>query len=100
MKRLGENNANVAMAHSLLTVVYAILKGGHPYQEPGPKQMHESERGKRIRYHSKRLRELGADDELIREMVAKLTTQPAACSPAGQRCYSQNRVGDRTLPPG
>src|SRR5580704_16432409 len=42
--------------------------------------MQEMERSKRIRHHSKRPRELGADDELITQMVAKLAAQPAVCS--------------------
>jgi transposase len=80
VKKLGKNKANVAIAHSLLKVVHAILKEGRPYQAPDPKHMHERERAKLIRHHSKRLRDLGADDELIGQMVAKLTTQPAVCS--------------------
>jgi transposase len=85
VKKLGKKKANVAIARSLLTVVYAILKEGRPYQTPDPKQMHEMERAKLIRHHSKRLRELGADEELIRQMVAKLTAQPTDCSFAEQK---------------
>jgi len=85
MKRLGKKKANVAIARSLLTVVYAILKEGRPYQAPDPRQMHEMERAKLIRHHGKRLRELGADDELISQMVAKLTTPPAICSSAVEK---------------
>jgi hypothetical protein len=66
-------------------VVYAILKEGRPYQAPDPKQMHEMERAKLIRHHGKRLRELGADEELIGQIVAKLTTPPAACSSATEK---------------
>lgn len=85
VKKLGKKKANVAIARSLLTVVYAILKEGRPYQTPDPKQMHEMERAKLIRHHSKRLRDLGADDELISQMVAKLTTPPAVCSSATEK---------------
>jgi hypothetical protein len=85
MKRLGKKKANIAIARSLLTVVYAILKEGRPYQAPDPKQMHEMERAKLIRHHGKRLRDLGADDELISQMVAKLTAQPAVCSSAAEK---------------
>jgi hypothetical protein len=85
VKKLGKNKANVAIAHSLLTIVYAILKEGRPYQSPDPKHMHEMERAKLIRHHSKRLRDLGADEELISQMVAKLTTRPAVCSSATEK---------------
>jgi len=63
-------------------VVYAILKAGRPYQAPDPKHMHALERAKLIRHHSKRLRDLGADDELISQMVAKITTPPVCSSGA------------------
>jgi len=82
VKKLGQNKANVAIAHSLLRVVYAILKAGRPYQAPDPKHMHALERAKLIRHHSKRLRDLGADDELISQMVAKITTPPVCSSGA------------------
>jgi transposase len=85
VKRLGKKKANIAIARSLLTVVHAILKEGRPYQAPDPKQMHEMERAKLIRHHSKRLRELGADDELITQVVAKITTQPAVCSSSPEK---------------
>ena len=84
MRKLSENEANVALAHSLLQLVYAILKEGRAYQEPDPAQMHELEKAKLIRHHTKRLRELGADDELIAELVAQLTAPPA-CSSAEEK---------------
>jgi hypothetical protein len=59
-------------------------KGG-PYHAPDPKHMHEMKRAKLIRHHSKRLRDLGADDELIGAMVAKLISQPAVCSSATEK---------------
>jgi hypothetical protein len=85
MKRLGKKKANVAIARNLPTVVYAILKEGRPYQTPDPKQMHEMERAKLIRHHGKRWRELGADEELIGQMVVKLTVQPPICSSAAEK---------------
>jgi transposase len=95
VKRLGKKKANIAIAHSLLTVVYAILKEGRPYRAPDPKQMHEMERAKLIRHHSKRLRDLGADDELISQMVAKLTTPPAVCSSAPEKQTEPNAEAPR-----
>jgi hypothetical protein len=73
MRTLGEANANVALAGSLLEVAYVILKERRPFQEPDPKQMHETEKPKLVRHHAKRLRELGADNELVEEVVARLS---------------------------
>jgi transposase len=83
VKRMGKQKTDVAIAHSLLRVVYVVLKENRPYQTPDPKQMHEMEKAKLIRHHSKRLRELGADDELINQMIAKLVASPTAGSTPG-----------------
>jgi hypothetical protein len=84
MRRLGEAKANIAIAHSLLELIYAILKTGQPYQEPDPGQIHEMERAKLVRHHAKRLRQLGADEQLVAEMVTRLN-QPQTCSPAKEK---------------
>jgi transposase len=76
MNRLGPAKANVALAHSLLTLVYAMLKEGRPYQEPEPAQIHELERAKLVRHHTNRLGQLGADPALISELLARLNTAP------------------------
>src|SRR5215211_6771172 len=47
--------------------------------------MHERGKAKLIRHHSKRLRQLGADEELIRQMVAKLNATTPVCSPAEEK---------------
>jgi transposase len=78
MHRLGEAKANIAMAHSLLELVYAMLKTGRPYQEPDPGELHAMEKAKLVRHHAKRLRQLGADEKLVEELTAKLN-QPSAC---------------------
>jgi transposase len=56
-RRLGEGKANIAMARSLLELVYVILKERRPYQEPDPEQMHELEKAKLVHHHAKRLRQ-------------------------------------------
>jgi hypothetical protein len=53
-------------------VVYVLLKERQPYREPDPKHMHELEKAKLVRHHAKRLRQLGADDDLVNELVARL----------------------------
>jgi transposase len=92
VNRLGKNKANIAIARSLLTVVYAILKQGEPYRAPDPKQMHAMEKAKLIRHHSKRLRDLGGDEALIRQMVEKLTAEPAGCCPTDEQQPVPERV--------
>jgi transposase len=82
MNRLGEAKANIAIAHSLLETIYAMLKSNRPYQEREPEQLHEMEKAKLIRHHAKRLRQLGADETLVAVMVEQIQQQ--ACSPSPQ----------------
>ena len=78
MRTLGEAKANVALARSLLEVAYVLLKERRPYQEPDPKQMHKLEKAKLLRHHAKRLRQLGADNELVGEVLARLDQNNAS----------------------
>lgn len=71
-RKLGIRRAMVAIAHSLLRVIYVVLKTGQPYREPDPQIRHELERQKLIRHHARRLQALGADQETIELMIAKL----------------------------
>jgi transposase len=80
MGRLGEAKANVALAHNMLELIYVILKTGRPYQEPDPQKMHEREKAKLVRHHAKRLRQLGADDVLIGELVTRLNQPLDTCA--------------------
>jgi len=57
--RRGSKRAIVAVAHSLLVVVYQVLATGKPYQEPGPGYLDERRRNALVRHHIRRLRELG-----------------------------------------
>ena len=85
MKRLGKKKTNVAIARSVLTVAYVMLKEDRPYEEADPKQMHEMEKAKLIRHHSGRLRQLGADEDLIDQMVGKLNAKPLDCPAAEEQ---------------
>jgi transposase len=78
MRTLGEAKANVALARSLLEVAYVLLKERRPNQEPDPKQMHKLEKAKLVRHHAKRLRQLGADNELVEEVLARLNRHDAS----------------------
>lgn len=58
-KRRGEKRAAVAVAHSILTVVYHVLKTGVPYNELGAAYFDRLEPATLARYHLRRLAELG-----------------------------------------
>ncbi len=75
MNKRGNKKTNVATARSLLSAVYVILKENRAYEEPDPKQMRETEKAKLVRHHSKRLRQLGADEVLSDQMVGKLNAK-------------------------
>jgi transposase len=72
MNKLGEAKANIAIAHSLLETIYAMLKSNVPYQEREPEQLPEMEKAKLVRHHAKRLRQLGADEKLVAVMVEQI----------------------------
>ncbi len=72
IKRMGAKKTNVAVAHSLLKVIWCILKTGEPYREPDVGVMHELERQKLVRHHARRLRALGAEPEAIETIVDQL----------------------------
>jgi transposase len=72
ISHLGRAKASVAIAHSLLRIVYVVLQRGVGYERPEPGRVHEMEQAKLIRHHSKRLRQLGADEALLADIVQKL----------------------------
>ena len=86
VKRMGGKKANVAVGHSLLKVVWCVLKTGTPYREPDPGVMHEMERQKLVRHHARRLRALGAEPETVEAIVDQLL------SPAQTAEESQSSV--------
>jgi len=86
VKRMGGKKANVAVGHSLLKVVWCVLKTGTPYREPDPGVMHEMERQKLVRHHARRLRALGAEPEAVEAIVDQLL------SPAQTAEESQSSV--------
>jgi transposase len=69
-KRRGEKRAAIAVAHSLLTVIYHVLSTGTPYYELGALHFGQLDPAKLARYHVRRLAELGYD--------VQLGSQPAA----------------------
>jgi transposase len=69
-RRRGEKRAAVAVAHSLLTVVYHVLKHGVLYEELGAGYFDRLQPDKLARYHVRRLAELGYDVQLERHPAA------------------------------
>jgi transposase len=97
MRKIGEAKANVALARSLLEVAYVILKDRRPYQEPDSQQMHELEKAKLVRHHANRLRQLGADDSLVNELVTRLN-QPPGCSSVEKKETAMSQLSRKTCP--
>jgi len=58
-KRRGEKRAIIAVAHSLLTIIYHVLKNATPYQDLGAAHFERLDAGKQAHYHLRRLAELG-----------------------------------------
>jgi transposase len=71
-RNLGKKKAVIAICHSLLRTIYAMLRDQQPYRDPEPVERAERERSKRIRHHAKRLRELGLDAETCEQLVEKI----------------------------
>jgi len=65
--RRGKKRALVAVAHSVLTDVYCILKTGQSYRELGASHLDLLQRDRIRRYHVKRLQALGYKVELVEE---------------------------------
>jgi transposase len=61
MQHRGRKRALIAAARSLLEVVWQVLQRMTPYNEPANEVLQERERGKKIRHHLQRLRQLGID---------------------------------------
>lgn len=60
LPRRGRQRALIAVAHSMLRVIYYVLSRGVPYQEVGLKYLDERRRRQQLCYHRKRLKELEA----------------------------------------
>jgi transposase len=60
-KRRGDKRALIAVAHSLLTVIYHVLKDGVLYEDLGADYFDQRAPDRMARYHLRRLAELGYD---------------------------------------
>jgi transposase len=60
-KRRGPKRAAIAVAHSILVIVYYVLRNAVTYHELGPDYFDRVDAAKLKRYHLRRLSELGCD---------------------------------------
>lgn len=60
-KRRGDKRAAIAVAHSILTVIYYVLTRGVPYDDLGADHFDRLRPEQQARYHARRLAELGFD---------------------------------------
>jgi transposase len=58
-RRRGEKRAAIAVAHSILTVIYYVLTRGVPFEDPGADYFDRLRPEQHARYHARRLAELG-----------------------------------------
>ncbi len=70
VRRLGKLKALVAVMHSLLTVIYCVLRDRVPYHELGPDYLGPREAERRTRQHIRQLEELGYTVTLTPREVA------------------------------
>lgn len=76
-RNLGRKKAIIAVCHSLLRTIHAMLRDQQPYQEPDPVTAAAREREKRIRHHAKRLRDLGMNGQACNQLIEQLTAAAA-----------------------
>jgi transposase len=69
--RRGSKRAAVAIAHTLLLTVFAVLRTGEPYREPTPRPLSEVQRRRKADRLCRQLHELGYD------LMPKQKTKPA-----------------------
>lgn len=67
MHRRGRKRGLVAVAHSLLTVIYHMLKEGTTYRDLGPQFLDRIRSTQLVRFHVRRLKALGLDVALTPE---------------------------------
>jgi transposase len=71
-RNLGRKKAVIAVCHSLLRTIHAMLRDNQPYREPDPMAAAARDREKRIRHHAKQLRELGMDTQTCDQLSVQV----------------------------
>jgi len=67
-RRRGKKRAYIAVAHSILTIIHRMLSTGESFRDLGANYFDRIENARLVRYHTRRLQELGID----------VSAQPAA----------------------
>jgi hypothetical protein len=66
-----QNVALVAVSHSILQLVYEVLRSGKPYQDRQAPALTQSQKDRLIRHHTRRLGKLGVRIHSIRPELEK-----------------------------
>lgn len=86
-RNLGRKKAVIAVCHSLLRTIHAMLRDQQPYKETDPTVAAAQERERRIRHHAKQLRDLGMDTQTCNELIEQLMAAPAPDPPRRTPTY-------------
>lgn len=70
VKRRGKNRAAIAVAHSILAAIYFIVRDGVTYTDLGEHYFDQVNTEQQIRYHRRRLEDLGLQVELTPTSMA------------------------------
>jgi transposase len=98
-RRMGKKKAVIAVCHSVLRTVYAMLRDQQRYREPDPVVAAAREREKRIRHHAKQLRELGMDPQTCNELIQQLVATEAAPKARPTRSGGDTQTAPPPRPP-
>lgn len=90
-RNLGRKKAVIAVCHSLLRTIHAMLRDQQPYAEPDPAEAAARDRERKIRHHAKRLRDLGMNEEACEGMVQQLLASPATELPRRAIAYRSSQ---------
>ncbi|GHO50408.1 hypothetical protein KSX_85710 [Ktedonospora formicarum] len=69
-RRKGKRRAVMAVAHSLLVIIYHVLREKKPYEELGPDYFDQLDTERTQRYYVRRLEQLGFNVELAPAHIA------------------------------
>jgi transposase len=99
----GAQKALVAVCHHLLRVIWSVLKNDQPYVEPDAAILENLERQRQLAYHTRKLKEMGADEQAIAAIVETLrqkleqspSAEPARSLPPSTAESKQENRGKR-----
>jgi transposase len=97
MWKKGKQKAVIAVCHALLRTVWSVLKNDRPYIEPDAAVLENLEKRKQIQHHTRRLREMGADEQTIKSLTDQIlaAAQAPGAAPRHQQPQSPPAVPER-----